>query len=181
VASAVGFTVINGLPAHVLLVHVVVIILPLAALGVVLAAWWPAARHKLGFLPLAAAAVALVFVPLTTHAGEWLKERVFIDASVRRHAELGDELLPWAIGLFLIAAILYGVHFWRTRLATDAGAGGSTGMRVATTIVPAVLATVLAVGCVVQVYRIGDSGAKAVWQNTSKTPIQQPTQSAQIP
>ncbi|WP_233625292.1 hypothetical protein [Actinoplanes sp. ATCC 53533] len=38
---------VNGLPAHILLVHAIVVLLPLAALLLVLTAVWPAARRRL--------------------------------------------------------------------------------------------------------------------------------------
>jgi hypothetical protein len=40
-------TTIGGLPAHILLVHAVVVLVPLAALLVVLVTAWPAARARL--------------------------------------------------------------------------------------------------------------------------------------
>ena len=67
---------INGLPAHVLLIHFVVIVVPLAALCALLAVAWPAARRRLGIVTPLIALAALVSVPLTTEAGEWLEERV---------------------------------------------------------------------------------------------------------
>ncbi|CAO5249762.1 DUF2231 domain-containing protein [Frankia sp. AgKG'84/4] len=166
-----GPTEINGLPAHALLVHVVVVLVPLAALLVVLSALWPAARRRLGVLTPLCALVAVVSVPLTTHAGEWLEARVPADPLVRRHAELGDQLLPWAGGLFVIAAFGW---YWSRRadgLAGAPAAGGGAhatarGGVTAMTAVLAVLAIVIAVGSVVQIYRIGDSGAKAVWHDS---------------
>ncbi len=177
-----GPTQINGLPAHALLVHVVVVLVPLAALLVVLSALWPAARRRLGVLTPVIALVALVSVPLTTHAGEWLEHRVPPDELVRRHAELGDGLLPWAGGLFVLAAVAWLVAR-RTAATVDGGAAGTaagggaastdggvaaTTRRggLAVTIVLAVLSVVVAVGSVVQIYRIGDSGAKAVWHDS---------------
>ena len=59
----------NGLPVHVLLVHLVVIIVPLAALCLLLSAFWPAARRRLGFVTPLVALVALIAVPFTTAAG----------------------------------------------------------------------------------------------------------------
>jgi 3D (Asp-Asp-Asp) domain-containing protein len=183
-----GPTQINGLPAHPLLVHVVVILVPLAALMVAASALLPAVRRRLGILTPLVAFVALVSVPLTTHAGEWLEARLPSSPLVRRHAELGDQLLPWAAGLFVLAAAGW---LWARRAAsggatptpattpatattapaTDrAGAGhpaGGVGTRDRVVmIVLAVLSVVVAVGSVVQVYRIGDSGAKAVWQGS---------------
>ncbi|MCM3886053.1 hypothetical protein [Frankia sp. R82] len=182
-----GPTEVNGLPAHVLLVHVVVILVPLAALLVVLAALWPAARRRLGLITPLVALVALISVPVTTHAGEWLEERVSSDELVRRHAELGDELLPWVIGLFVLALAgwlwaAYSSGGWpfgtrsgppSTRVPAGAGAqpagtgagSAATGTRAgpAVVVVLAVLSVAVSVGSVVQIYRIGDSGAKAVW------------------
>ena len=87
----------NGLPAHVLLVHLVVVGVPVAALLTVLSAVWPAANRRLGVITPVVAMLALVCVPITTSAGEWLQARVFhgyTDPNITRHAELGDELLP---------------------------------------------------------------------------------------
>ena len=40
----------NGRPLHVLLVHMVVILLPVTAICVLLAAIWPAVRRRLGIV-----------------------------------------------------------------------------------------------------------------------------------
>ena len=53
---------VNGLPAHILLVHALVVLLPLAALLLVLTAAWPAARGRLAGLN----ANLSVLVPVTT-------------------------------------------------------------------------------------------------------------------
>ncbi len=104
----------------------------------------------------------------TTHAGEWLERHVDDDALVRRHTELGDGLLPWALGLFVLAAVVW----WAGR-RTPAEPGRNGGMRwsaLPVRIVVGVLSLAVAVGAVVDVYRIGDSGAKAAWHDAySKT------------
>ncbi|MET8782034.1 MULTISPECIES: DUF2231 domain-containing protein [unclassified Streptomyces] len=154
---------INGLPAHVLLVHVVVVLIPLTALALVTAALWPRAARRLGpLLPLLALA-ALVSVPLTTHAGEWLEQHVDNSALVRRHTELGDGLLPWALGVFVLAAVVW----WTAgrAAAEPRQGGGARWAALPVRIVVGVLSLVVAVGAVVDVYRIGDSGAKAAWHD----------------
>jgi hypothetical protein len=161
--------VIRGLPAHALLVHLVVVLVPVAAAMVVCSAVWPAARRRLGAATPVVAFVGLASVPLATHAGEWLEARVPSTPLVRRHTELGDSLLPWVVVLFLLAAGLWLLH----RLATpdeDGARGGSLSLRgrtipAAVLVVVAVLSVIAAVGSVVQVVRIGESGAKAVWSN----------------
>lgn len=184
-------TRINGLPAHVLLVHAVVVLVPLSALLLLASAWWPAARRKLGLLSPLVALIALILVPVTTHAGEWLRDRVPATPLVQRHAELGDSLLPWAVAMFVVAVFVWYVHAGSSlrgrtgRLEADRdrpaeSATGTTQTATLTaaparvnvlTLVAAVLATVLAIGSVVQVVRIGESGSKAVWQgNVSSRP-----------
>jgi hypothetical protein len=152
---------INGLPAHVLLVHIVVVMVPLAALLAVLSAVWPAARRRLGLLTPVAALVAVVFVPVTTNAGEWLQEHVDNTELVRRHAELGDGLLIWAALLFVFAAALWLIDAAPARGWSVPASLISRTTRIA---LSAALCAV-AVVAVVQVYRIGDSGAKAAWQD----------------
>lgn len=165
---------VGGLPAHILIVHFVIVMVPLAALLTVLSAVWPAARRKLGFLAPLAALAALISVPVATHAGEWLEERVARTPLVERHTELGDTLLPWAIGLFAVAAAQWAYYRFaapesaRTETAgtTVRGDAGAAGGPLLISVVIAVLAVVVSVGSVVQVYRIGESGSKAVWSGS---------------
>ncbi|MEV7505435.1 DUF2231 domain-containing protein [Streptomyces sp. NPDC093018] len=154
-------TLVNGLPAHVLLVHVVVVLVPLTALALVAAAIWPRAAHRLGVLLPALGLVSLVSVPLTTSAGEWLERHVDSDPLVRRHTELGDGLLPWALGLFALAVVVW----WAARGSRREGGGGARRSALPVRIVLGLLSVVIAVGAVVDVYRIGDSGAKAAWHD----------------
>lgn len=159
-------SLVNGLPAHVLLVHFVVVLVPLSALALVVSALWPRAARRLGLILPALAFVTLVTVPLTTQAGEWLERHVDSDPLVRKHAELGDGLLPWAAGLFLLATAVW----WTTR-RTPAPQGPTDRARsvAVVKVAAAVLSVVVAAGAVVDVYRIGDSGAKAAWHDSFST------------
>ncbi|MET9532743.1 DUF2231 domain-containing protein [Streptomyces sp. NPDC006649] len=164
-----GPDLINGIPAHVLLVHAVVVLVPLTALSLVLCAIWPSVMRRFGLALPALALVSLISVPLTTHAGEWLERHVDSNALVRKHTDLGDELLPWAIALFLAAAAVW----WAYRRATHRtpAAVESTSGTVATPlrVTAALLSLAIGVGAGVQVYRIGDSGAKAAWHDGYST------------
>ncbi|MGW4601861.1 DUF2231 domain-containing protein [Streptomyces sp. NPDC004532] len=156
-------SLINGLPAHVLLVHVVVVLIPLTALALVTAALWPRAARRLGSLLPVLALAALISVPLTTQAGEWLERHVDNNALVRRHTELGDGVLPWALGVFVLAVVVW----WTAgRAAAEPRQGGAAGRAaLPVRIVVGVLSLAVALGAVVDVYRIGDSGAKAAWHD----------------
>ncbi|PTT16233.1 hypothetical protein DBR36_13345 [Microbacterium sp. HMWF026] len=163
---------IAGLPAHPLLVHAVVVLVPLAALMVVLGSVWPAARRRLGILTPIVALVALIFVPLAKEAGEALERQVPESAVLERHTELGDQLLPWAIGLFVVAA---GQWVWfrvRDRRAPRSAERPTTpGRSRVLTLIIAVVAIAVSVGTTVSVVQVGDSGARAVWSSdTGVTP-----------
>jgi hypothetical protein len=159
---------VDGLPLHVLLVHAVVVFVPLASLTVGLAAVWPAARRRLGLLPMLLAAVALALVPATTAAGKWLEARLPPAPLIQEHSALGDDLLPWSIAVFVVAAALWLFDRFRARL----GARIPAGVVRALPWVLAVLAIAAAIGAVITVVLIGESGARAVWDGSySDTPI----------
>jgi hypothetical protein len=180
-------TTIGGLPAHILLVHAVVVLVPLTALLIVLVTVWPAARARLTLSTAIVAVVTLISVPVTTDAGEWLERRVQRTDLLRTHTELGDTMLPWAIGLAVVALAVLARqwHAARTRSATAVAAGGSPGAAHpdsppqpwggrGVSVGLAVLAVVVAVGSVVTVYEIGDSGARASWQGKFSQQAQTP-------
>lgn len=146
-------SVINGLPAHILLVHLIVVLAPLTAVLAIVSAVWPAARRRLVWLVLALALVVMVTTPLTTEAGEWLEHKVGESPAVEAHAELGDTMLYFAIALLVAAALLVFLHVRESRATVN-------------TVVAVVIAAVVVLASVattVQVYRIGDSGSRAAW------------------
>jgi hypothetical protein len=110
---------LSGLPLHVLLVHAVIVIVPLAALCTVLSILWPAARRRLGVLTPLIAFVALALVPLTVQAGMWLFARVGVTPLIRAHARLGNTLLPWAAAVFVLAVAQWLWFRYWTDLVSD--------------------------------------------------------------
>src|SRR6266568_1295758 len=95
---------INGLPAHVMLVHVVVVLLPVTSLAAMAVSVWPAAQRKLTFLVPLGAAVGLAAVPVTTKAGNDLSAHLGNPAFITHHLQLGNTVLPWAIALAVTTA-----------------------------------------------------------------------------
>ncbi|TFD54751.1 hypothetical protein E3T55_02590 [Cryobacterium frigoriphilum] len=157
----------NGLPLHVLFVHGVVVLVPVAALAAVLAAVWPAARRRIGIVAPVLALVALVLVPLTVEAGEWLAQRVAATPLLGTHMDLARTLLPWAIALFALATVQWGWHrFVVTPEARWSGVLRGAQTRTALTVVIAVLVILVAVASTVAVVAIGESGTRAVWLNS---------------
>ncbi|MFE0529956.1 DUF2231 domain-containing protein [Micromonospora parva] len=148
---------VNGLPLHPLVVHAVVVLLPLAAIGVAALAVRPSWRGRYGGLVVLITALATIAVPVASSTGEGLERRVG-DPGV--HAQLGDTLIWFALPLLVASVALVWLH-----RRTAPPAGKRTGASGKVAVVIAVLALVVAAANLVQVYRVGDSGAKAVWGN----------------
>ena len=143
---------IDGLPIHPLVVHAVVVLLPLAVLGTVVVALVPRWRRPYGPLVLAVAVVATALVPVATSSGEALEKRV---GDPGEHAELGEQLIWFGIALLVVLVALLVLDRRATRRALVTGV--------------AVVAVLVALAAAVQVYRVGDSGARAVWADQVST------------
>lgn len=148
---------IGGIPLHPLVVHAVVVLLPLAAVGVLLIAVVPAWRKNYATLVLVITAIATAAVPVATSTGEDLQETVSENPLVHKHAQLGDTALWFALPLLACAVALWWVA--RKERADQAVSRGFV-------TVVAVVSVVVALATTVQVVRIGHSGAKSVWQGT---------------
>lgn len=160
------FDVINGLPIHPLVVHAVVVLVPLTALGTIAIALRPVWRSTYGPLVVAAGILSVILCPVATSSGESLQERV---GSPGEHAELGDQLVWFVIPAVLLALALVLLDRRRTTAADRSEHTGPGATRTPATTSPVVLKVVAALAVLAalatgfQVYRVGDSGAKAVW------------------
>jgi hypothetical protein len=141
-------------------VHATVVVVPAAALTVLLAAVWPRFRRWAGLLPLGLAVAGLILDPLSTASGESLEHQVGESALVERHSELADGLVFWLIALVVVAAGLYAWH-WREAKNPDGASRRWIPVAVS------VLAVVAALGTSVQVALVGHSGAKAAWSDVA--------------
>jgi hypothetical protein len=142
---------INGLPAHALLVHAVVVLLPLAALAVVFHAVWPEARRRLGIVTPLLCLVVLVLVPITTSAGEDLEDSLGgSNPLIDRHAELADQILPWTIALAVVGLGQWVIGRWSP-------------LGLAVRVPVAAVSIAVAVVATVVLVRAADAGAQAVW------------------
>ena len=147
---------INGLPAHPLLVHVIVVLAPLTALLLILCAVWPAARERLTWLAVALASVNLILTPIVSEAGEWLYGKVEDTELLEVHEHLGETMIYVSIAL-LVAAILVA--------AAHVRAGRGKPLSTVLSAVIAVVVILIGVGATAQVFRIGHSGAESVWSD----------------
>lgn len=150
--AAGPFDTVLGLPLHPLVVHAAVVLVPLAALGLVAIVVVRRLRAPLGWLVMAALPVAAGSAFVAAQSGEALAERV---GEPRTHAELG-EVMP-LLGLAMLVA---GVAWF---LVDRRGAG-------ALSRVLAVAAVVIALVNVGWIARVGHTGAEAVWGSVTALP-----------
>lgn len=158
-----------GLPAHPLLVHGTVVLLPLTALLVAWVAWKPRTWHRastpLGVLALVMAGLAFA----TKQAGELLADRLGEEGNelIHAHEEVGELVPILAVLLLLCVVAMWGVA--RRRHADDDGPHtGSRPAKVASATTPlerviALFATLVAAAVIVWTIRAGHTGAESVW------------------
>ena len=145
---------VSGVPVHPLVVHAVVVLIPLAAVGVILIAAFPRWRPAIGFTVLAVTAVGTALVPIAMMSGNNLADSVGKAPLLTRHQELGNSLWYVAVPLLLVSLLLW----WLGRRERSE-------QRLSTTASVAVgfLGVIVAAAAIVQVARVGHSGAEAVW------------------
>lgn len=154
---------VDGIPLHPLVIHGVVVLLPLSALGAVLVAVRPKWRRAFGVPVLLVALVGVGAVPVATQTGGQLRDSLpGPNPAIALHQERGETLLPYAIGFLalLTVAVILGIRDDRAA-ATPGGAAVATTSRLVT--LAAVLAAVAGLVVTGLVIWIGDSGAAAVW------------------
>ncbi len=147
------FDTFNGLPIHALVVHGVVVLIPLSALGIIAMAVRPAWRDRFGLPVLALSVISLVMVPVATRSGKELKGRVnasgVVAEQIERHETMGERVLWPTLAMVVLGIVLYVLHRAKR-----------TGALIN---VVAALAVVASVGAVAQVAIAGERGSRAVW------------------
>lgn len=148
----------QDLPVHALVVHATVVLLPLAAVSVALAAILPRFRTWAGPLPAIAAVVSVVLVPISTMSGQNFYDRLKQfnpdQPLIEDHKELAELLIYIVIPFAILAVAGYVLH---RRDASKA---------LLTTV--SVLSVVAAGAVAVDVALIGHAGSKAAWSDTVK-------------
>ena len=152
---------IAGLPAHILLVHAVVVLAPIAGLGAIA---YAAAPRWRGYLAWPLGVLSLGLVPLsliTAEAGEQLEEARPSSALIREHAEQGDVLKAVSVVFFVVVvATLVASHEPIGRRFAFLGS-----LRTNRVVRLALLVVAAAAGAffVYQSIITGHSGAASVW------------------
>lgn len=168
---------IGGSPTHVLIVHVVVVLLPLSVLAAIVLVGVPSTRRAFAVLGLIIAFVGCVAIPFAFLSGSALERRIGSSQLIDTHVALAHELLPLAAAFGLAFAAFVAVDVLRRardgrlndleRRVVDASpAVRNYAMSHRLTAAHLATATVLAILAIltgIQVYRVGDAGARAAW------------------
>ncbi len=149
-----------GLPAHPLVVHAAVILLPIAAVSLVVVAAIPKARRIYAPIVFAVALFATIAVFMAQESGEALEEQVDETELVEEHTEQGETVLPWAIAVTIMSAVVAAEPYARNKLG-----------KVSPHVVTAILvggSLIVGIGATWTVVEVGHSGAKSVWNDVSE-------------
>ena len=155
---------IAGLPAHILLIHGVVVLAPLAGLAAVVFAMLRRSRRYLAW-PLGV--LALILVPLsvlTAEAGEQLEKARPVSKLIEEHAEQGS-FLRFVAAFFLVVVAAQIVAAFPGILTRRPAFRGLRGLLEARWLLPAtsVLGVLAGLFLVYQSIATGHSGAASVW------------------
>lgn len=139
-----------GLPAHPLIIHLPVVFVPLAFLGILAAIVRPVWRTWLLPLCAGAAGLALVGVQLAVISGGNLREVVGDSELIKEHEDLALQARPLVALFFVAVAAAFYVN-WR-------------GVKAAM-VLPLLIVAMLTGGLAsTWVARTGDAGGQAVWE-----------------
>lgn len=143
-----------GLPLHPLVVHAVVVLLPLSALGLIVCVVFPRLRTRYAGLTVLGLAASTASAFVAAASGSALAEQVGPPAT---HMALGS-WLPWVATLTLVLAVVwYVLQRGKQQLSTLARVFGA-------------LAGVVAAAAITLTVLVGHSGATAVWGGTAAAP-----------
>ncbi len=170
-----------GLPAHPLLVHAPVVLIPLVTLGALLVAVRPAWRVRYGAILLGSSVVSAVLLILAMQSGEAFDEglrEVGNPVKVEVHEELAETARLFTFALVIVLAAMVVVD-WRRRSSASAPmrslsaatpgdpemASTTSGLANAARVL-AGLAAIVGVLATIWIARTGHEGARLVWETT---------------
>ncbi len=157
------FDTISGLPVHPLVIHFVVVLVPLAAAGLIVAVLNKAFRRRFASALVSMLVISVPLAFVAKESGESLAERVGI---TERHQSLGDIFPVWVTVLAVVAVVWYLI----------ARRDGSSVLRT----IAGVAVIGVAIGVTALTFLVGHSGSEATWAKligapTDPSPSQSPT------
>ena len=163
---------VNGLPAHVLVVHGAVVFAPLAALAAILLAVVPRWRYLSRGPAVALAVVATATVWLARISGTEFFESRFaalpadnpVRATILEHQERGETLSLVATGLLVVTVAAARLLGGPSGFASGRGARDRAASWVEMSL--PVLVVLAALATLAYAFLTGDAGARATWEQS---------------
>lgn len=143
------FQEIQGLPWHPLIVHAVVILIPLSALGLLAVIAVPKWRRPGQWFVLTGLVVGGIGTYIAKLSGDSLSAAVGLPVF---HAEWGNNMVTLVVALIAVTGAWIFIEHLGNRRTLES--------------LTAVLAGILSVGALGMTYVVGHSGAEAVWAGT---------------
>ena len=151
---------VNGLPAHPLVIHAVIVLLPLMSLILIFGIFKKRFIPKFHLYLVPATAATTIFAVIAKSSGEELSKVTFLP---KEHAEWGERLAAVSIALLvtLILHVLVTVYKRKKVLAK----------------ITSFALLALAITSIALTYVVGHSGAESVWKYKYSTAVERANQS----
>lgn len=161
-------TIYSGLPFHPLIIHVPVVLIPLSVLGALACVWRPRWLERYGVPLCLCAIVAMSSIFLAMQAGSALEGALNLQGPaaqlISEHSRYAHYLAVVFVGFTAVLILTFSAHRISGGMPTGLRiADAALGSRMNYLLLRAAL-VVLSLAAAYLVFRVGDLGAKAVWE-----------------
>jgi uncharacterized membrane protein len=152
-----------GLPAHPLLVHLPVVVVPVAALFAVVFAFRPTWLDRFGWGLVVLSGIGALGAILAAGSGEALQENVKRSSALEDHVEMGDAAQTVAIIFFCVVLAVVVLRYFARKNRDSGGAWALISSKGGAIVIAAAL-VLSASGAMYTMIEAGHQGAKATWE-----------------
>jgi uncharacterized membrane protein len=156
-----------GLPAHPLLVHLPVVMVPIAAAMGILMAVRPAWLDRFGWWLVGTSGLGFLGAILAAGSGESLEEKVRRSDILEHHTQLGETARLVAGILFVVALLVVGARHWMRKNAEKSNGVTNFLKSQAGVVVVSAIMVVASGAAAYTMVDAGHQGAKASWHDVT--------------
>lgn len=162
---------VGGIPAHPLLVHIPVLMIPLA-LALTLLAFFRPARTAALWGAAGSAVIGLIGCFLASGSGEALQGAVEKSALLRAHTEAGDQVAAFTAPFLAVLLVVLVIELSHNDAVPFVGSFRSA-KKASATVLTSLMALSVVLGAVAswKTYEAGHSGAKSAWNDVDVSRI----------
>ena len=152
-----------GLPAHPLVVHLSVVMVPVAARVAVVFAFRPAWLDRFGWGLVALSGIGALGAILAAGSGEALEKTVKRTAALDEHTEMGEVAQTVAIVFFFVVLAVVVLRYFARRKSESGGVWALISSKTGAIMLAGAL-VISASGAMYTIVQAGHQGAKATWE-----------------